>query len=183
LEAARVLVARVGFDRMSMDEVARCAGVGKDTLYRRWPSKLALVRDGILRGAAEAVPLPESGDTRADLVGYLSGVVEYATGTSFGRIIAALVGEAFRNPDLAAAFREFAAYRRHAAGVLLLRALRSERAVIPDDCELERELDLMFAQLYYRLLVTGEELDQTFVESIVNRSLGPGGTAPNGREG
>src|SRR5450759_603115 len=106
LEAGRQLVAEVGYSRMSMDQVARRAGVGKDTLYRRWPSKLVLVRDGILRSAMEAVPVPKTDDPRRDLVVYLTRVAEFGITTTFGSVVAGMVGEAYRNPELATAFQE-----------------------------------------------------------------------------
>ena len=151
-----------------MDEIARRAGVGKDTLYRRWPSKVALVRDGILRVAEDAILVPQGANPREDLVRYLTEVVEYATTTSFGRILAGIVGEASRNPELAEAYRQFSTSRRRTTGVLLRRVLDAQGSTRLDD-DLELELDLLFAPLYYRLLVTGGSLDRAFVDMLVAR--------------
>ena len=55
LQAAMEILADAGFTGMSMEEVARRAGVGQDTLYRRYHSKVALVRGAVARMAAEEV--------------------------------------------------------------------------------------------------------------------------------
>lgn len=169
LEAGRRLLAEVGFSRMSMEQVARRAGVGKDTLYRRWPSKLVLVRDGILRSAMEAVPVPETDDPRRDLAVYLTRVAEFGITTTFGSIVAGMVGEAYRNPELATAFQEFAGSRRKTVEALLRRVLREQGCDDPPD--LEMELDLLLAPLYYRRLVSGGPVDGAMFDTLVARLL------------
>ena len=169
LEAGRQLLAEVGYSRMSMDQVARRAGVGKDTLYRRWPSKLVLVRDGILRSALEAVPVPETDDPGRDLAVYLTRVAEFGTTTTFGSVVAGMVGEAYRNPELACAFQEWAGSRRQTVEELLCRVLR-ERG-IDDTADLEMEVDLLLAPLYYRRLVSGAPVDGAMFDALVARLL------------
>jgi AcrR family transcriptional regulator len=169
LEAGRQLVAEVGYSRMSMDQVARRAGVGKDTLYRRWPSKLVLVRDGILRSAMEAVPVPKSDDPRRDLVVYLTRVAEFGITTTFGSVVAGMVGEAYRNPELANAFQEWAGSRRETVETLLRRLLREQGSADPSD--LEMEVDLLLAPLYYRRLVSGAPVDGAMFDALVARLL------------
>ena len=131
LDAGRQLLAEVGYSRMSMDQVARRAGVGKDTLYRRWSSKLVLVRDGILRPAMEAVPVPDTDDPRRDLAVYLTRVDEFGSTTTFGSVVAGMVGEAYRNPELATAFQEFAGSRRKTVEALLRRVLQEQGVDTP----------------------------------------------------
>ena len=169
LEAARQLIAEMGYSRMSMDQVARRAGVGKDTLYRRWPSKLVLVRDGILRSAMEAVPVPETDDPRRDLAVYLTRVAEFGSTTTFGSVVAGMVGEAYRNPELASAFQEWAGSRRNTVEALLRRVLRERSSDEPLD--LEMELDLLLAPLYYRRLVSGAPVDGAMFDALIARLL------------
>ncbi len=169
LEAACQLLAEVGFSRMSMERVARQAGVGKDTLYRRWPSKVALVRDGVLRTAVQAVPVPDTDDPRRDLAKYLTEVADFAKTTTFGAIVAGMVGEASRNGEVVSAFREFVGSRRRSAEILLRRAWEAEGSDSPDDVELE--LDLLLGPLYYRLLVSGAPVDADVFDALVTRLL------------
>ena len=69
LDAALVLLARVGYDRMTMDAIAAEAKAGKATLYRRWATKSSLVVDAILR-SKETLQVPEvdTGSLREDLI-------------------------------------------------------------------------------------------------------------------
>jgi AcrR family transcriptional regulator len=152
-----------------MDEVARRARVGKDTLYRRWPSKAALVREAISRMAEEQVRVRTSDDPRSDLVTYLNEIVQFTTAGSFGRIVAGLVGEASRNPELARAFQSFWDSRRRTAANLLLRA-RAAAGKAPV-LDLELELDLLLAPIYYRLLLTGAPLDGDLVDKLVDKAI------------
>ncbi len=169
LDAGRQLLAEVGYCRMSMEQVARRAGVGKDTLYRRWPSKLALVRDGILRSAMEAVPVPDTDDPRQDLAVYLTRVDEFGSTTTFGSVVAGMVGEAYRNPEVATAFQEFAGSRRTTVEALLRRVLQEQGMDNPPG--LEMEIDLLLAPLYYRRLVTGAPVDGGMFDALVARLL------------
>src|SRR6516165_6196245 len=66
LEAAKALLGEVGYDRLRIQDVADRAGAGLATLYRRWPTKQALVADA-LRYHAEALFPPVQEDPRADL--------------------------------------------------------------------------------------------------------------------
>ncbi|MFC8663089.1 TetR/AcrR family transcriptional regulator [Streptomyces sp. NPDC057199] len=69
LEAARDLLACGGYEQMTMEAIAARAGVGKQTLYRRWPSKSAVVAEAVLSGylVAETPPPADSGDVAEDL--------------------------------------------------------------------------------------------------------------------
>jgi AcrR family transcriptional regulator len=168
-QAVLTLLAEMGYTGTSMDEVARRARVGKDTLYRRWPSKAALVREAISRMAEEQVRVRTSDDPRSDLVTYLNEIVQFTTAGSFGRIVAGLVGEASRNPELARAFQSFWDSRRRTAANLLLRA-RAAAGKAPV-LDLELELDLLLAPIYYRLLLTGAPLDGDLVDKLVDKAI------------
>ena len=75
LDATLELLASEGFDRLTVEGVAAAAGVGKATIYRRWPSKLALVLAAV--GELSAHPLPEltTARTRDDLVSLLRHII------------------------------------------------------------------------------------------------------------
>jgi AcrR family transcriptional regulator len=168
LDATLVLLAEQGFTGMSVDEIARRARAGKDTLYRRWPSKVALVIDAIDSLAAEQVLVPDTGELRQDLLSFVTDSIDLLT-TDFGRIVAGLVGEATRNPELAEAFHGFWASRRRAGRQLLERAM--SRGELRPDTNLELGLDLVLGPVFYRLLVSGAALDRGFAGELVEQTL------------
>ncbi len=93
LAAAEELLIERGFDGLSIEDVATRAGVAKTTLYRRWHSKEELVLHVLAASAeADAVVTP-TGDTRADLVQFLSATISLARGEANGSM-ARVVGRA-----------------------------------------------------------------------------------------
>ena len=71
LEAATAILAERGLAGMSMEEVAARAGVGKATVYRRWPSRGALALDAFMSEFRSQLPLPDTGTLRGDLLAAL----------------------------------------------------------------------------------------------------------------
>ena len=103
--ASAVLQALVerGYDGMTVDHVARLAGVGRATLYRRWPTKTAMVIDALGRGRFPTLEDPDTGDPRADFLTLLRTV--QATFEREHHVVRALQLEVARHPDIGAALR------------------------------------------------------------------------------
>lgn len=164
LVAAREVIADRGYTGASMREIARTAGVGKDTLYRRWDSKQALVIQLLTTMADEYVPYREAaGDPAYALFLFLRDIVRVNTETGLGAVIAGVVGEAGRNPELAAAFHQFWRERRQVSA-------RVVRAVVgpgPSEDDLEGILDHVLGSIYYRLLLTGDAVDDEHLWHLV----------------
>lgn len=163
LAAARVVLARNGFTGTSMDEIARTAGVGKDTLYRRWNSKEALVRALLSAMADEDVHVPVEDDPSYALYCFLQDIVRLNITTEFGAIVAGVVGESARNDTLAADFRDFWTERRRMAGGLVRQIVGPD----PDDGDVERFLDRVLGPIYYRLLLTGADIPDEYLWDLV----------------
>jgi AcrR family transcriptional regulator len=105
LEATRDLLIENGYAGLSMDRVAARAGVGKQTVYRRWPSKAPLVTDAILdsaRPTGVALP-PDTGDVHRDLREWLHGQVDFLAVPRNASLVRALAAAAADDPDDAAA--------------------------------------------------------------------------------
>lgn len=165
LQAAREVIALRGVTGATMDEIARTAGAGKDTLYRRWPSKERLTVDLIETLAGEAVrPAPVDPDPRVDLLLFLKDIVRLNTTTDFGPLVAGVVGAASRDPELADAFHAFWARRRELAAGLVRNVVGDA-----DDARLEGLLDQLLGPIYYRLLLTGAEITDAYLWDLVER--------------
>jgi AcrR family transcriptional regulator len=163
LDAARSVVAKKGFTGASMDEIARCAGVGKDTLYRRWKSKEDLVLHLLKTMSEQNVPAPQLEDPRYGLFLFLQDILNVNLHTDLGPIIAGIVGESTRNERLAEGFQEFWRERRRIAAV----AVREIVPATTTDDEIEVILDHILGPMYYRLLLTGDPVDDEYLWELI----------------
>ncbi|MGE3962068.1 MAG: TetR/AcrR family transcriptional regulator [Dehalococcoidia bacterium] len=99
------LVAEQGYAGTSMDEVAERAGVSKAAIYRRWPSKDALIVDAH-RSMLNEADVPDTGTLRGDLVALLDRVADLMEDERIPRVMQATVGEMLTNPELQRVFQE-----------------------------------------------------------------------------
>ncbi|KQO95803.1 hypothetical protein ASF30_19610 [Leifsonia sp. Leaf264] len=102
LEATARLFAARGYDHLTIEGVAHEAGVGKQTIYRWWPSKSALVADCLLEGLLLPNRLgpPNTGDIRADLISWLDEIFELVGQPIGESLILSLIAAAAENPDV-----------------------------------------------------------------------------------
>jgi AcrR family transcriptional regulator len=156
------VLAERGFTGASMDEIARSAGVGKDTLYRRYRSKEDLVLHLLTKFAEEGVPVPALDDPRYALFLFLQDIVRVNRRTDLGAIIAGIVGESARNQRLADGFHDFWSERRTIAAELV-RDIATEAT----DGEVELILDHVLGPIYYRLLLTGATVDDEYLWGLI----------------
>jgi AcrR family transcriptional regulator len=170
LAATQSLLLERSYREVTIEGVAARAGVGKQTIYRWWPSKAALVLEAYLAGA-EAVPQPVPGrSTREDvraLLGWLIAVLAEPTG---GHVVAGLVGDLQHDRDLAEGFhRDVVPARREAMLAALERG--QERGEIRADADLELAVDALHGAVFYRLLLSGEPLDETFASRLTDQAF------------
>jgi AcrR family transcriptional regulator len=114
LGAARTLLADRGFTRMTLDEVARVAGVSKATVHLRWRTKAELAAAALstLRPAGTATP---TGDPRADLVAQLADFADTMIRSGGMALVGTCLAEEGHTPELLDVFREYAVLPRRAA--------------------------------------------------------------------
>jgi AcrR family transcriptional regulator len=170
LAATQELLVERSYREVTIEGIAARAGVGKQTIYRWWPSKAALVLEAYLAGA-EAVPAPGDKttvleDVRA-LLGWLIAVLAEPSG---GRIVAGLVGDLQHDADLAEGFhRDVVPARREAMLAALERG--RERGEIRADADLDLAVDALHGTVFYRLLLSGEPLDDAFARRLADQVL------------
>jgi len=164
-----------------VEGVAAKAGVGKATIYRRWPAKLALVLAAV--GELAAHPLPEltTGDTRDDLVTLLRHIIDALTTTIAGRILPGLIAEAVRSPELLEVLHDFWISRRG----LMLQVLErgSAQGDLPKDIDHELIADLLYGPVHYRFLISAAPLDAALADQLVDAVLRRVGPASSGTDG
>lgn len=165
LDAAIELFAEHGFDGLTVEGVAARAGVGKATIYRRYPCKVDLLIAAKEHAAETAAPLPDTGTLTGDLLGMARNLRRLLLHSSIGKAFAATLAAKARNEALAAAHREFIAERRASCKAVLRRAV--ERGELPAHADLDLAVDLVNAPIFYRVLVSGDPVDDAFVERLV----------------
>jgi AcrR family transcriptional regulator len=170
-QAALEVMAEVGYRALTMDAVAAKARAGKATIYRRWESKLDLVIDTVNQLVHQNIPEPDTGSLTGDLREFLSAFAAFLSGPT-GKAAQALVGELPHEPELAAAFREtfLVAQRDVLRGILDRGTARGEVRL---DAPRGMAVELAGAALIYRLMLTGDPLDATFVDRLVDQVLLP----------
>lgn len=163
LRAALTLAARDGLRALTMEGVAREAGVGKATVYRRWSSKAALLADA-LREVATPLQRPETGTARGD---YLALVAAQRSGTD-GRALARLTVDAAEDPELLAAVREVVSEPRRAVVRALLRD-GIARGELRDDLDVDLAVDVLIGPGAYRALLGLPPADPAALWDLVSR--------------
>jgi AcrR family transcriptional regulator len=171
LEATIELLAEEGFGGLSIEAVAARAGVGKTTVYRRWPSKIPLVVDVLTHLKSPlAAPIPEDMDTRNALVRFLSEIVRAHGNQPTDRILAGLVGAMSQDPELAEAVRAgLVSSRRVVVCGLIERGIA--RAEIRPDVDVEVVADLLGGPILMRTLITGRPVTRRLAREIVTLVL------------
>ena len=169
LDATRELLVENGFTRLRLEAVAARAGVGKATIYRRWPSKEALALDLLLELAAPHLAVEETGDTRDELRAVVLNAIRALTDTPFGPVMRALISQIAGNPAIGDPFREtVVAARREQVIQVVERGI--ERTDLRPDTDPGTATELLIGPVYYRL-VFGGRLDAAFADRIVDGFL------------
>jgi AcrR family transcriptional regulator len=173
------LLADRGLSAMSIEEVAARAGVGKTTIYRRWPSKGLLALDAFVTSFREAQPPNDTGTLRGDLLAALHAWVHAVTQTPMGRMLTSLIAEAQHDPELRGAWRERVLEPlRVQHRIMLDRAI--ERGEIPASVDRDVVLDLFFGAAEHRLLLGHLPMTDDFIAAVVDVILA--GIQPAGSE-
>ncbi|MEU9556939.1 TetR/AcrR family transcriptional regulator [Streptomyces fumanus] len=155
-EAIRAAVfeelAAVGYARMSIEGIARRAGVGKTAVYRRWRSKLHLVLDIVSALAVQGLPVPDTGTLEGDLRLLYEVTSRALRHPVASQVIPDLQAEAARNPEIAEALQK--ALREGQEGVASkILAAADRRGELRDDFDEDLALDLISGPLYWRSVV------------------------------
>lgn len=156
---------RVGYGRLSIDAVAKRAGVGKAAVYRRWRSKLDLTVALVSKFAVAAVDVPDTGSLHGDVRQYLANGRAALMHPLARTIIPDMLSEATRTPELATVLGEAVREPRRAkAAELFERAVR--RGELPPETDIGLAMDLMAGPLYWRLAVMQVEVTDEYCDRL-----------------
>ncbi|MUL47294.1 TetR/AcrR family transcriptional regulator [Mycobacterium sp. CBMA293] len=179
LDATLAAVAELGYDRMTMDDLATRAGVGKAAIYRRWSSKGEVVAEAIAhwRRSLGPAPTPDTGTLRGDLDALVDAIHEYdAAEMNMFRVVIGVATAAMRDPVLSAALDDL---------VLSVprQVLRSilDRAVTRGEISATRDVTLLpdaVLGLNILRMISGRPIDRIYVRRVLDDVVLPLATAP-----
>jgi len=156
-----------GADDLSIRDVAQQAGVHETSIYRRWGTRANLILDAVLGEVQAAVPVPDTGTLRGDLLALLSAIAAFIT-TPLGQLLLQL---ALRDdlPEDRDVRDQFWAERFTTGQTVLQRA--RDRGELRPGVNAQLTTETLLGGLYVRLLLTREPIDGTVIEHLVDLIL------------
>jgi AcrR family transcriptional regulator len=173
LTAATDLVHEVGYRKLTIEAIAARAGVGKQTIYRWWPSKGAVVLDGFLAAVNENpddLSLPDTGDVAADLRGVVRAIVAELADPTLSGTTRALMTEMQDDPEFADMVRERLLAPQLDAIADRLRTAQ-QAGQLRADLDLPVAVELIVGPLYHRWLLRTAPLTGAYADTVTALAL------------
>jgi AcrR family transcriptional regulator len=174
LKAALELGVELGFDGLTVEGVAARAGVGKSTIYRRWPDVWSVVADAVFADAARITPVLQRATARESFRVSMRLVARSFRG-HFGEILRPLIGRAQVDKTLRKALVEhWLSARREISRKIVRRGIASGelRAGLDPDIV----LDALYGPLYHRLLLPYDgdavHLSDAYIDALIDTVFG-----------
>jgi AcrR family transcriptional regulator len=168
LAAANALLNEGGIGAVTMEAIAARAGVGKPTIYREWPNAQAVAMAAFLENTKSVATRKQ--DKAVDMLrNHLRKVAE-TFATRAGRTTAMMIAAAQNDSELSKVFRShFILKSREEGRAMLTLAIANKE--LRKDIDIEAALDLLYAPLYFRLLIGHGPLDMTFTDAVLDTAI------------
>jgi len=168
ISATAELLREMSLKDLTIEEIARRAGVGKQTIYKWWSSKSAVALDAFCRTMLKEVEVPDTGSLLDDMVRQLRSVTRFyesKAGDAFRQFLA----EAQSNEEFKQLFlKVFLKPRRDAVRVMWERAIQREE--IAPDTDPEIAMDNLYGPLIFRLMSGHGSLSETVTQKIAHNA-------------
>jgi AcrR family transcriptional regulator len=173
LTATRELVAEVGFVRLTMEAIASRAGVGKQTIYRWWPSKGSVVFDALLDEMVEGSGpqlLAATGDVVQDFRTTLEGSVGEFTDPNRDKLLRTILAEVQHDPVLSQELIDRLLRPQFDAAIERIRAAQ-EAGQIDADLDPRIAMEMLFGPMLHRWLLRAAPLDRSYVDRLLDHAF------------
>jgi len=168
-EAALAVIREYGWSRFTMEEVALRAGVSKASVYRRYPSKIALVFDAWVGDRDIRFPTTDTGTSWGDLTAYVLGTLRMGGDSAWSAILPALLAEAPTDPAVAKALGAVWTWRTGVLQAILDRGVT--RREIRPGTEVQHVREMIDGPILLRIMVSGDPLDSAFADRLVEDTM------------
>ena len=169
LEVTVARLAEVGFERLSIPEVASLAGANKTSVYRRWPSKTELVRDALRAAMSHADQPPDTGALRGDLIGLAHSVATFMQAAQCTAVMRILMAQAGHPQLRQLAIEAYGEIGRHGPWVVLARA--AKRGELRAGADHALVLFTVAGAILHRVFVEQGSVTPDFIEQLVDLVL------------
>ena len=161
------LIEILGYEKLKIADIAKEAGVGKQTIYRWWNSKAELIIEAVLEDAKEYVAIPNTGNLSGDLREVIKSSCHRIRTNASKNMLSGLLMAGRKNAETLSLFREkFIHSRRDFIRQIFHK--HSRQKGLKSDLNIELLLDLIFGAMWYRLLMEHAPLSDTFAEELVD---------------
>lgn len=169
--AAVSLMQEVGYDRVTIEEVAHRAKVSKATVYRRWKNKQELITDVVKIHSKHEFPIIDSGSLRGDLIELISAHVHILKGPD-GSLLMGLISSAQRDPELSQLMMNCKPQEVDPQALAIITRAK-KRKEISGNANMEILGEAVGAILIHRIAITHQPVSRKFIESLVDDLLIP----------
>jgi AcrR family transcriptional regulator len=165
LHAADDILVERGFGGVTIEGIAARAGVAKQTIYRWWPSKVAVLLDTLVDDASRQLAVPDTGSAIDDTRRYLQVLARFLTKEPAGKVLLALIGEAQHDAEMARTFHQrYLDPQRHREREMLKRGITAGQ--LPEALDVDAALDALCGPIVYRALM-GTPIPRSFSDGLV----------------
>jgi AcrR family transcriptional regulator len=169
LDATQALLEQMTVRELSIEGIAREAGVGKTTIYRWWPNKSAVVIDAFFDQIAPRMAAPQA-DNAAEAIDRQTTRLANILRGPLGRIVAEVIAEGQSDPEVLEHFREaFLDHARRAAGEAIATGIKS--GLFAKNLNLDAAVDLIYGPLYFRLLAGHKPVNRAFAKAVADMAV------------
>src|SRR4051812_42873078 len=170
LDATRALLAESGVRGLTVEGVAARSGVAKTTIYRRWRDKDELALAAVWNELANLPAPTDVGDTRAELLAFIEPVVTILRTPLMSSVIRGLASEIAQDRELSRVYREqFVEPRLASLGEVIGRGVA--RGDLQPDTDVRLAHELLVGPVFYRLLFSGQPLDDGLAARVTDALL------------
>lgn len=169
LDATRTLLRRGHIRDLTIEGIAKEAGVGKTTIYRWWPNKTAIVMDAFFHGPPQPAQTGGGGSVAESISRHIGNLVDSFRGP-YGRVVAEILAEGQSDESVLKDFRQtFLSQGRDAAREAIKRGIA--RGEFDGTVDIDLAVDMIYGPIYFRLMAGHEPLAPHFARDLADRTL------------